>query len=59
MHWIGDRSRPLILLPGTADNGSGLYWGMKLDERKFQLFARNWIRHSAQYAAKSLAPYAG
>ena len=24
IHWIGQRSRPLILLPGNADNGDGL-----------------------------------
>ena len=59
IHWIGQRSRPLILLPGNADNRNGLYWGMKLDERKFQLLAYDWIRHSAQYAAEPLAPYAG
>jgi len=27
---------------------------MKLDERKLQLLACDWIRHSAQYAAEPL-----
>ena len=59
IHWIGQRSRPLIRLPGNADNRNGLYRGMKLDERKPQTLACGWIRHSAQYAAGPLAPYAG
>jgi hypothetical protein len=37
IHWIGQGSRPLIRLPGNADNGNGLCWVTKLDERKFQL----------------------
>ena len=32
IHWIGQVSRPLILLPGNADNGNGLCWVTKLDD---------------------------
>ncbi len=59
IHWIGQRSRPLILFSGNANNRNGLYWEIKLNERKLQLLACDWIRHSAQYAAEPLAPYAG
>ena len=48
IHWIRQRSQPLIRLPGNADNGNGLYWGMKLDERKFQLLS---LREDSAFGA--------